>query len=325
MVTIPTSTWDSVLSTTLPDRETTLVDNITKNNSLLERMTNMREGKVRDLSGGATLLHPMNLIESATGDWYAGYDTLTLSPQDGITAAEYLWKQCYQTLQISGLEMLQNSGEDAVIDLIAGKVENAEGAMKNRMSAGLYSSGTASNGKQLGGLQLLVSDAGTGTVGGINSSTYTNWQNYAYSFATNSAVAGPTTIQAAIQASILNTTRGSDSVDMGVADNTYWLYTLQSMTPIQRITDTRTASAGFKNIEVMGVPIIVDGGLSGAAPSAHMYLLNTEYLMLQRHRERNMKWLKDRVPVNQDALARICAWAGNLTTGGRRYQAVITA
>lgn len=79
MVTIPTSTWDSVLSTTLPDRETFLVDNITNNNSLLERMTNMREGKVRDVSGGATLLHPMNLIESATGDWYAGLTSAPLA------------------------------------------------------------------------------------------------------------------------------------------------------------------------------------------------------------------------------------------------------
>jgi hypothetical protein len=75
----------------------------------------------------------------------------------------------------------------------------------------------------------------------------------------------------------------------------------------------------------MGVPIICDGGMNGSAPSSHLYLLNTEFLNLQRHRERNMKWLKDRVPVNQDALARICAWAGNLTTGGRRYHAVVTA
>lgn len=166
MVTIPTSTWDSVLSTTLQDRQKTLVDNVLNSISLLERLTNVKESGVRAVAGGATLLHPMNLIPSTTGDWYSGYDTLDLAPQDGITAAEFAWKQCYHTLQISGLEMLQNNGPDAVIDLLAGKVENAESAMKNRMAVGLYSNGTASGGKQLGGLQLIVSDAGTGTVGG---------------------------------------------------------------------------------------------------------------------------------------------------------------
>lgn len=212
-----------------------------------------------------------------------------------------------------------------MIDLLAGKVENAESAMKNRMSTGLYSDGTGSGGKQLGGLQSVVSDTGLGTVGGISASTYANWKNYAYSFATNSQVAGPSTIQSAMQAGVLNTTRGSDSVDFGVADNTYFSYFWQSMTAIQRVTDTRTGDAGFKNLAFIGLPIVADGNMNGAAPSAHMYLLNTDLLMLQYHRERNMKWLPDRLPVNQDALARICTWAGNLTTGGRRYHAVIAA
>lgn len=325
MVTIPTSTWDSVLSTTLQHREKNLVDNILNNVSLLERLNNVKEGKVRAVSGGATLLHPMNLISSTTGGWFSGYDELTLSPQDGITAAEYAWKQAYWTLQISGLEMLQNNGPEAVIDLLAGKVENAESAMKNLMAIGIYSNGTASSGKQIGGLQSLVSDAGTGTVGGISSTTYTNWQNYVYSFASNSQVAGAATIQSAFQAAILNTSRNSDQPDLAVADNIYYQYFWSSMSAIQRITDERTAKAGFKNLDFAGVPVIFDGGLSGAAPSAHAYFLNTDYLNLQYHREANMKWLKDRVPVNQDALARICTWAGNLTTGGRRYQAVVTA
>lgn len=325
MVTIPTSTWDSVLSTTLQHREKNLVDNILNNVSLLERLNNVKEGKVRAVSGGATLLHPMNLIESTTGGWYSGYDELTLSPQDGITAAEYAWKQAYWTLQISGLEMLQNNGPDAVIDLLAGKVENAESAMKNLMATGIYSSGTAAGGKQIGGLQLLVSDTGLGTVGGISASTFAKWQNYVYSFNANSQVAGPTTIQSAFQAAILNTSRNSDQPDLAVADNIYYQYFWSSMAAIQRITDERTAKAGFKNLDFAGVPVIFDGGLSGAAPSSHCYFLNTDFLNLQYHREANMKWLKDRVPVNQDALARICTWAGNLTTSGRRYQAVVTA
>lgn len=325
MVSIPTEVWDSVLTTTLQNRQTKLVDNILNNVSLLERLNNVKEGKVRAVSGGATLVHPMNLIASTTGGWYSGYDVLNLAPQDGITAAEYAWKQQYWTVQISGLEMLQNSGPDAVIDLLAGKVENAESSMKNQMAIGIYSNGTAAGGKQIGGLQSLVSDTGLGTVGGISASTFSNWQNYVYSFGANGSVAGSSTIQSAFQAAILNTSRNSDQPDIAVADNIYYQYFWSSMAAIQRITDERTAKAGFKNLDFAGVPVIFDGGLSGAAPTAHTYFLNTEYLSLQYHREANMKWLKDRMPVNQDALARINVWAGNLTTGGRRYQSVVTA
>lgn len=324
MVTIPTSTWDSVLSTTLQNRQKTLVDNVLNSVVLYERLMNVKESGVRAVSGGATLLHPMNLIASTTGGWYSGYDPLNLAPQDGITAAEYAWKQSYWTLQISGLEMAQNSGPDAVIDLMTGKVENAESAQKNLMATGIYSDGTAAGGKQLGGLQSVVSDTGLGTVGGINSSTYSNWQNYVYDFSNNSQVPGASTIQAGMQAGLLNTTNGNESVDLGVADNVYYQYFWTSMSAIQRVTDERTAKAGFRNLEFAGVPIVSDGNMNGAAPASHMYLLNTSMIQLQYHRERNMKWLPDRLPVNQDALARICVWAGNLTTGGRRYQAVLT-
>jgi hypothetical protein len=41
--------------------------------------------------------------------------------------------------------------------------------MQNNLSADMYSDGTATSGKQIGGLQLLVADTPTtGTVGGIN-------------------------------------------------------------------------------------------------------------------------------------------------------------
>lgn len=326
MVTVPTSTWDSVLTTTLQNRymKSGLADNVLNHIALLNHLLSS-EGGVDLVSGGATLLHMMNLIPSATGGWFSGYDPLTLSPQDGITAAEYAWKQAYWTLQISGLEMAQNASKEQAFSLLDGKIKNSESAMKNTIATGVYSNGMAAGGKQIGGLQLIASDAGTGTVGGINSSVYTNWQNYVYSFAANGLSAGPSTIQTAMQACVLNTTRGKDMPNFAVMDNTYFSHFWQSMAAIQRVTSSDKAAAGFKALEFMGIPVVFDGGLAGAAPSAHAYFLNTNYLRLQVHRAQNFTWLPERLPVNQHALAKICVFAGNLTTNGRRYQSVITA
>lgn len=101
-----------------------------------------------------------NIIDS-------GYDQFDISQDDMLTSAEYNWKQAAVAISMSGLEMeVQNSGPDAFIDLFAARVEQAEREMINNLSDGIYSDGSGSGGNQIGGLQLLVSDAGTGTVGG---------------------------------------------------------------------------------------------------------------------------------------------------------------
>ena len=57
-----------------------------------------------------------------------------------------------------------------------------------------------------------------------------------------------------------------------------------------------------------------------------MYFLNTDYIFLRPHRDRNMVPLDpDRFSVNQDAMVKLVAWAGNLTTSNRFLQGVITA
>ena len=77
------------------------------------------------------------------------------------------------SVSISGLEELQNSGSERVIDLLESRIKNAERTMANNVSNDLYSDGTASGGKQIGGLQHIIADApSTGTVGGINRATY---------------------------------------------------------------------------------------------------------------------------------------------------------
>ena len=91
-------------------------------------------------------------------------------------------------VSISGLEELQNSGEEAIIDLLESRIENAEDTFMNGMSQGIYGDGTVTG--SVNGLQLLVSASPTsGLVGGIDRSTWTFWQNQAFSALTNGGAA----------------------------------------------------------------------------------------------------------------------------------------
>src|SRR6185312_8588819 len=103
---------------------------------------------------------------------YSGYEALNISPSDVFTGAEFNYAQAACAVSMSGLEMLQNTGEEQVIDLLAGRIKNAERTMANNISLDCYSDGTADGGRQIGGLQLLVPAVNTNTVGGISASTY---------------------------------------------------------------------------------------------------------------------------------------------------------
>ena len=313
-----------IVTTTLRERSGKLADNVTENTALLYKMK--ERGKVRPFSGGRTIVEEISYAENGTYKRYQGYETLDISPSDVITAAEFEIKQAAVAVSISGLETLQNSGKNAIIDLFESRIQNAEDTMMNNISADIYSDGTADGGKQIGGLQSLVADAGTGTVGGINSSTYSFWQNAIYDFSVESVTPSSSTIQTAMNTLYLRTKRNSDVPDLWVADDTYFQYYWASLQNIQRITNDKMAAAGFQNLEFMGAPVVPDGGVGGDAPSAHMYGLNCKYLHYRPHKDRNFVPIGgERFSTNQDAIVKLIGWAGNMTVSNRSLQGVIVA
>lgn len=313
-----------IVTTTLRNRAKKLRDNIQTNTALLMRLR--ERGNAKPFSGGRTIVEELSYAENGTYKRYSGYEVLDISASDVFTFAEYEIKQAAIAVTMSGLEQLQNSGQEAVINLLGSRIKNAERTFMNNLSNDIYSNGTADGGKQIGGLQLLVSDNGTGTVGGINSSTWTFWQNQVYDFSSNGITPGPTTIQSAMNTLYLNCSANRDRPDLIVADNTYFRYYWESLQAIQRIQNEKMGAAGFDNLKFMGADVVFDGGLGGDAPASHMYFLNTDYIYYRPHADRDMEVLEPtRFATNQDAFVRLIGWAGNMTTSGRRYQGVIVA
>ncbi len=317
-----------IVATTLRNRSGKLADSVTDNNALLARLK--KKGKVRPFSGGRTIVEEIEYAENGTYTRYSGYDALNISPSDVFTAAEFDIKQAAIAVSISGLEQLQNSGSEQLIDLLESRVSNAEKSMVNGIAADVYSDGTASGGKQIGGLALLIAaDPTTGTVGGINRATWTFWRNLKFDIsADGSGAVSASNIQSYMNTVALQLVRGRDHPDLIVADRTKYQFYLQSLQAIQRITDTDSAGSGFASLKYYGAgfaaDVVLDGGIGGNCPSGYMYFLNTDYLSFRPHTDRNMKQIGgDRMSTNQDAMVKLVGWAGNMTLRGAQFHGVL--
>lgn len=309
--------FDNLLTTTLESRTGKLADNVSDNNALLKRLK--ERGNIRPVSGGTKIIEELEYGESDS-IWYTGYDKIDFTNPQLFSVAEFDLKLLAAPVGISGEELLKNAGKERVIDLLEAKIKNAEKTLKNQMSAAIYSDGTGSSGKQLTGLQALVSDAPTtGTVGGIDRAAHEFWRNVAKTSAVTAE-----NIYAAMNEVYLACSRGSDVPDLIVADDELYATYEASLGEKQRFTNAKLAEAGFTNLKFKGADVIYDGGLGGKCPSGHMYFLNTEYLKLRPHKERNFKLIGgERMAINQDAIYKIIGWAGNLTMSNAQLQGVL--
>lgn len=308
----------------LRNRRKELRDNVTKHNALLRRLKS--KNKIQEYDGGRTIVEELEYAENQTFQWYTGYDILNINPSVVFSAAEFDHKQAATVVTLSGLEKMMNSGKERILPLLSKRVDNAMKTMANNLSIGIYSDGTGSAGKQIGGLQLLVpDDPTTGTAGGINRANFTFWRSQKYSGATDGGAAVSTAnIQAYMNALWQLTIRGTDKVDIIPASNAYYNFYWQGLQAIQRISDGNTADAGYVGgVKFMGADVIFDD--SGGCPVSHMYFLNTDYIYLRVHQDRNMDVLDARNSINQDAEMIPVGWMGNMTASNLARQGVLIA
>lgn len=325
-LTNPSTTMTEVVTTTLRNRTGKLADNVTKNNALLHRLK--KRENIKTVSGGRTIVQELEYAENGTYKRYSGYEQLNISPSDVFTGAEFNYAQSAVAVSISGLEELQNSGEEAIIDLLESRIKNAEKTMVNNTALDCYSDGTADGGRQIGGLQLLISGTPTsGTVGGIDRSQAIAafWRNQRFRAVTDGGGAvTPANIQSYMNRLYVQLVRGTDKVDLIVADNNYWRAYLESLQAIQRVTSTEMAEAGFDSLKYMQADVVLDGGVGGGAPTNTMFFLNTNYIYFRPHVKRFFTPIGDeRMAVNQDAMVKLIGFAGNMTLSNATLQGVL--
>lgn len=326
------SSVSDIIATTIQSRSGELADNVTNNNPLLLKLKS--KGNVRPFSGGNVILEEIMYNDTSTNNTnsYSGFETLNISPNSPISAAQFSIAQYASAVTISGLEMLQNSGKEQIIDLLEGRIKVAEAQLANRINLDLYGNGTGNGGKNLTGLAAAVADSpASGTYGGINRATWSFWQNQAFSGVTNGGAAvSAANIQSYMTQLAIKLVRGTDKADLIVADNNYYNLYVNSLQAIQRVTDPEMAGSGFASLKFYGggtsADVVLGGGIGNQEPANHMYFLNTDYIFFRPHKDRNFVPIGgERQSVNQDAIVKLIGWAGNLTTSGAQFNGVLTA
>ena len=320
----PNAVFTELVSTTFRKHRKEIVDNVSKNNALLRRIYD--KGQVRKADGGLTTTAPLAYAENGTYQRYSGYDVLNIGASEVISAAEFQWRQIAINVVANGMELRTNSGDSRIINLVKSRMKNAMRTFKNNFSSDVSSDGSLAN--QINGPQALVANAGTGTVGGIDSSTWTFWRNKVQSAAAplqggGAIVPGPTTIESLMLPLWLSLTRGDDQPDLIVMDNNYFTFFEQSQTSIKRYTDEPKANAGFVSLKYKGADVIFDGG--SGIPTNTAYFLNTDYLELVVHKDADMTVMDELKPYNQDAAVVPVLWMGNMTVTNRALQGVMKA
>jgi hypothetical protein len=317
----PNSTFTELVSTTFRKHRKEIKDNISNRNALLKYIN--KRGNTRKEDGGLTIATPLDYQSNSTYQRYSDWDTLNISQSDVISSAEYQWRQIAINVVASGRELRINSGDSRIINLAKGRIKNAIRTFNNNFSSDLYSAGSLTN--QVNGVQAIIADTNTNTVGGIDASAWPFWQNTVISAATLSVTPSATTIENGLMLPAwLSVDRGpDDQPDLIVADNTYYQYYEGSQVSLKRYSDENKVSGGFVSLKYKNADVLYDG--NSGIPSSHMYFCNTNYLELVVHQDADLEVMDDMRPVNQDGSVTPILWMGNLVCSNRKLQAVVKA
>ena len=321
----PNSSFDELASLTISKYSKTLRDNVSNHIPLYAFMKD--ENAIVEEDGGIYLLENMDYGDNATFTWFNGYQEISIEPSPFATTANFDWKECAGNAVFSAREVAQNSGESKQIDLIKGKIKNLERTIINNLGAALHYAGTENSGLSFGGLQYIVADdPTTGTVGGINRATVGNefWRNAVVSAATDSITYSATTIQDTMELAWIRVQRGMDVPKLFTFGNTYWRFFAGSVNANSRYireSDSDTAKTSFPYYLFKTAKVFNDPN----ARAASGYGLNTDYLKLKMHKDRNITPDKPRYPPNQRATVHPIDAMGNLVCGNASLQVVIKA
>ena len=165
-------TVTQLITTTINNYHKELADNVSNSNAVTAKL---REGnRIRVIDGGKAIACPLTYAEE-TFAWYSGTELLSRAVKETISEADYAPANAVASVTLSGPDLAKNRGKQRIIDLLEGKMTNAESTMSNNITKAVYGDGTVA--KSFAGLKAFVTDDGTGTVGGIVAGTWTFWKN----------------------------------------------------------------------------------------------------------------------------------------------------
>ena len=317
--------YQQVLSMSLEDRSSGYEDLVSNNNALLAVLRRKGLWQTYD---GPTVRQTLQ-IGKQSAQWYSGFDQLLNPAIDLFNDAVYTPKQVVVPVILSMQEILNNQGEQRIMNVFSSYISAAERALEDAMDAAIYSDGTANGNKQLTGLANAVPIANTtGTYGGIDRNLNAIWRTSTYDAHTGlgGALAATTQVTSTTIRPMLNyimtrQSRGRDYADLLLmSPEHYAAYDAATIAIQRQQSNTSLGTLGFSALEYIGggkrAEIVLDGGIGSNMPANTTFGLNTDSLRLRYNADRNFDKLFDgdgQMPIDKDAIAQFIGWMGELT------------
>ncbi len=312
------TSFDRAITITLQNHGKEIFDNITTNNALLYLLKKRENIKV--VSGGRKFTHPLFYALNSSFKSYSPLEAIETPIDEVLTRAEYDIKVVAGSLVIGTFEEAQNAGDKEKLLGLAETVRmTAENSMSEVLGDQVWKDGSGA--KDFDGLQMLIADSpSTQTdVGGINPTNYSYWRNQVTTttIAFNSSTAGLTAMNSLLNAC----TFGRQGPRAVITTKTiYALYEIGLVSTIRYAT-TELADAGFLHLAYATMPLLPDDN----CPAYHLYMVDTDSLWLQVLARGNMTVTPFEMSHNQLSKTALMYIFGNLTTGSRRTNGVLTA
>ena len=311
-----TDVYDSLLSTTLRNYSRTLRDNIFKKFPFLNWLTS--KGRVQYEDGGTYIVEHLLYGKNTTVKAYADYEALDTTPQEGITIAQYNWREYGGTIAISRAEKRKNSGKHRLLGLLDAKTKQAELSIRDKITTDLFANISSTPSKAVDGIFLHASNSpSTTTLGGVSGVTYTWWRNQSQSVGAYS-----NNLESYLRTLFNSCSAGGADFPDGIlcSQTAYEYYESLGTEGKRFVNEQKSMDLGFTVLTYKGADMFWDGGMASDVPSTgeSIVLLNSEAIRLVIDKESDFVTTDFIEPDNQTAyVAKILAML-NLCTNNRR-------
>lgn len=245
--------------------------------------------------------------------------TVSIDKPENITTASYDWKTLAGSLVRYYEDERKNRGRNQIINWIKTDMRTLELSMVDHLEGMLLGDGTGNGGLDFDGLGNIVSDVAGQTVAGINSGTYTWWDNKRFTWNGSDSVA-KNLRKAYNTASI-----GNDHPSLLFGSQAIHEAYEDQLTGILQVNQTPPSlgDMGFEVLRFKGSGFTYSNHTS--FPTTLLYMLNERYMELVVDSMADFTMTEWKPIPNQpfDRVAQI-VFAANMVSNNRRMQLVCT-
>lgn len=312
---------DDLYTTTWTNRKKEVVDSIFTATPLTRELMK-RGGITLNGTGGRFIELPLAYAKNETVKSLGRGDTISLSETKFMTVAQFNWKYLGGSIIRYFVDDTQNKSIQEHINWANAKINNLRDSLTDLLETQLFGDGTGNASKDLDGLANIVSTTPTtGTVGNINSATFTWWQNR------QKTSTGPASVYLLSDMRNLANTTSESKTRMwpNIVITTQAVAELYGDEVLEQRNIIQTSGNDAE-------PVMGDAwhGIkiqwSSQCPSGRMYMLNSEYCGLNIDPDVNFQ-MTDWKPIPNQINDRVCqiVMKGNFISNRRASLGVLTA